>query len=596
MTNFNIAPRAPLPLSLYAHANAAAPPPTPFSLIPIDPNSPLNTLCVTQGPLPHTARAISLINSTPATLRDWNSITSLIDDTEHIRKHSPETYYGDNVFGDVIAGVFEETSGDIFENVRGDAQVAPSRETLWDLAPAQQAQNANVLACLNKDLAAAQANLKNQGGWLNTVKSSGLALIRQQLHWLVSAATFTPNGLWCINKMARWRRFLPGSANSHKIFALPNPCRTEHLLRTNTDSHYSDLHPIKGNWLQGYPSNTDTPLEDHAHNARIAEVFTRLAMNDCQNGATDATDPTDANTDNFHLDIDGQQFTSLNALTDYLEAAGYQLEISTASRVADFFGLHYHRTNDDGVTQTLPVPLPVFFQTQWHASPDDKTLTDPTDKPRTRTAALPVMHSETLLRISAPRQAADTAHGETATPFATNLIWLMGVEGIGFNAGGKEKLQAWSQPQEKLLVTGKQAWELVNVMGLLTRAMTDIGREYRLPNDAYFAEGACNDFAGLLQAYMGQPIEAFPLTMPTDFLKNYLTRAINNAGTDKKPACDTADLGRAKKLRDILDNFPNDLYRPKDQRQRALNTLPWQKGEPSAWPAVDKERQKLYTL
>lgn len=509
-------------------------------------------------------RAITAINTTPASLRTSHPKQSPLMDIQE-----PLSYHLDEVFYDALEN-FEETE--------------KWRDSLLDLAPAQREHNANILDCLDADISTALADSKNKTGLLNYAKRTGMEMLQHRLNWLASAATFSPNALWRINKLARWSRFFRSAPTSNKQFTLPNPCKLDDLLNQETNNTYTGLQTIKGNWLQGYPSDTDTPLAVHAHNAKISEVFTRLAMNDCQTGLTDTTE----NQVPFALEIDGQSFASLNALTDYLESAGYNIEISTASRVADFFGLHYQ--NPDAKEKApQPAPLPVFFQANWQGNSAEANSAK---------ATLPVMHSETLLRITPPNQNQneDPESAKNTQAFEAKLIWLMGVEGIGFKAGGQEKLQAWSHPQEKNLLNGKQAWELVNVMGLLTRALTDIGKEYNIPSDAYFAEGACNDYAGLLQAYAGQPVEAFPLTMPKDFLRDYLTQAINNSGTEKSPAFNHADSARAKRLLAVLETFPSDIYADKNQLTRALKTLPWQENEASPWPAVDRERQKLAML
>ncbi len=478
--------------------------------------------------------------------------------------------------------------------------------TLWELAPEHHDKNANILECLNADLNSARACASNEKGLLNYAKSIGLEMIRQRLNWLVAAATLSPNTLWCIHKTVRWSRFFRSMPASNKHVTLPNPCHIEDLTKKDTHCTYTQLQPIMGNWLQGYPSDTDIPLEVNAHNAKISELFTRLAMNDCQPTTTD----THGDQKRFSLEVDGQRFTSLNALTDYLTKAGYHIEIYTASRVADFFGLHHQQAGASTNTPPRPVPLPMFFQTKWKAF--DDTHADAKQhntakaakavKVKAVKASLPIMHSETVIRITPPNpNRADKTKTtfntiRTTTPFESELTWLMSVGGIGFKAGGEETLHAWSYPEEHPLVNGEEAWELVNVMGLLTRALTDIGRAYTLPNDAYFAEGACNDYAALLQAYVNQPIHAFPLTLSKDFLTQYLTHAINHSGETKTPALSEADTLRAKRLLEVLEHFPNDIKTPKDQLKRALEALPWKRGEPSPWPAVDRERLKLDSL
>lgn len=543
--------------------------PTPF--LNITNAQPLlgNTNC-SLLPNIHTASStpsvITPINTTPASLRICNPAPSLLAEIEE-----PMTYHLGEVFS-----AFPNTS---FESQN-------KKDNLWDLSPSHNKDNANVLACLDADLAAAKNT--DEKGVMNSLKNTGIEMLRNRLPWLTSAATFSPNMLWTINRAARWSRFLRSAPAPNQHFTLPNPCGLEALIKTDPNATYTGLEKLNEHWLQGYPMDTDKPLAKHLHNNKIAEAFTRLALNDCQtpSGTDGATSKP------FTISVDDRQFTTLNDFTDYLQERGYSIEISTASRVADFFGLQYQETASDGTQTTRPVPVPVFFQTNWQAPNHADNGASPTTK-----ATLPIMHSETLIRIKAPSALPlDQTTPSVNSAFDAQLIWLMGIAGIGFKAGDQEKLQAWSYPREVSLVSGEQGWDLVNVMGLLTRTLHDIGQNYKFTNDAYYVEGACNDYAGLLQGYAGQPIQAFPLTLSKDFLVPYLENALSKKDEHNNPSLSQADQQRTKRLLAVLEKFPNDLYAPKDQLDRALSTLPWQPNEPSPWPAVDKERRKLEAL
>jgi hypothetical protein len=329
-------------------------------------------------------------------------------------------------------------------------------------------------------------------------------------------------------------------------FVLPQQFDLANLDQVNVPRPGADLKQIAPGLFTGdVPSSL--PDAQVKRNTVMAETFQRLAAN--------ASTPDGQK---FEVTLNGQKCTTLPQFTQALQAAGYNVNVSFDSRVANFAALKAQVPGSNPPAY-VDVPAPLMLKTGVKDAQGHE-------------AVVPAAHSEMIVDVSG---------GPASGPaLDSSLKYYQGTSGTGFFANGSMADPAWlGRVHHGDPLTGAQAAKAIDTAGAFADVVHQTAQRLNLYADGYGITGVCNDSVAVVQQALTGHADEYPLLMNDSVLYGEL----------KKHLGQSSDPTYQSILKAIKD-LPSDTRANPSAKARALASLPWAAGqEPFASSAAARE-------
>jgi hypothetical protein len=276
------------------------------------------------------------------------------------------------------------------------------------------------------------------------------------------------------------------------------------------------------------------------NNRVMAETFRRLTGN--------AGLPADQQ---FEVTFQGKPYTRLNDFVGALRDAGYQVDVSFESRVANFTELKTVVPGSNPV-QYLDVPAPVMARTGYRDGQNNN-------------ATLPVAHSE--MNISVKAGPSTKGNGPNID---ADLRFFQGMGSTGFFAANLTALPEWLGHTSHGSLSGDKAADAINVASTYTRLINKISAEKNLYASGYGLTGVCNDSVAVVQQVVLGTSDQYPLLMKDALLTPVIGEMLHDA--------DTSDDATLMRIQRAIATLDSDTSPNSSARRRALASVPYAPG------------------
>ncbi len=317
-----------------------------------------------------------------------------------------------------------------------------------------------------------------------------------------------------------------------------------------SEPRQSTMKPIAPGLFQGSVPSTTTSDAQIKKNRVMAETFQRLSLN--------SSLPPDQR---FEVTFNGKPYTKLPEFIDGLRAAGYQLETSFESRIANFAEL---KTLVPGSNppRYADVLAPLMVQTGYRDG-------------QGRVATLPVSHSEMNISLKA-------GPAVTGPKLDADLKAYQGMSATGFFAAHEMEVPAWLGGVPHRPLSGDQAAKAIATAGVLTDLINTSAKASGLFASGYDSIGVCHDFVATVEQSTTGDADQYPLLMND----NMLTVAIKSKLGDGNLSDDEV-VGN---IRAALYQLPSDVNTNGSAQRRALASIPWPEGREPFQSTVDARK------
>ncbi len=284
-------------------------------------------------------------------------------------------------------------------------------------------------------------------------------------------------------------------------------------------------------------------------NTVMAEVFQRLSGN--------LSAPPDQQ---FDVTFNGQKYTRTDDFLQALKGAGYQVDVSFDQRIANFADL---KTQVPGSSppQWLDVPAPLMVKTG---------VTDPTGKE----AVVPASHSEMVVSL-------ESGPSSPEPKLDSQVKFYQGINSTGFFPANVWADPTWCGKTSHGTLSGDQAARAVNLASDFADVVHTSAQSMGLYADGYGITGVCNDSVAVVEQAITGHAEEYPLLMKDSSLMGEVQKRIAN---------DPRDAADFKALKQAIKTLPSDATPNPSAGTRALQSLPWEKGNEPFQSTVDARR------